>query len=153
MSQERLQGRSIQIKICGITNPRDALDSIELGADALGFNLYSGSRRFINIETAGEWIAKLPASIRKVAVLVNPTMKQAIGVSQLPFIHSLQLHGDESPEFCSELAERGISFTKALPMRDEASLTQSTRYSTDSVLLDSGTSRGFGGSGETFPWS
>src|SRR4029077_3107508 len=45
------------------------------------------------------------------------------------------------------------SFTKALPMRDETSLRQPTGYSTDSILLDSGTTAGFGGSGQTFPWS
>ena len=153
MSHQSRRGRTVQIKICGITNPSDALDSIELGADALGFNLYPGSRRYVNIEAASEWIAKLPAGIRKVAVLVNPMIEQAISVARLPFIDSLQLHGNEQPELCSELAERGISFTKALPMRDEASLQQPIGFSTDSILLDSGTGSAFGGSGQTFPWS
>jgi len=153
MSHQSRRGRTVQIKICGITNPSDALDSIELGADALGFNLYPESRRYVNIETASEWIAKLPASIRKVAVLVNPTIEQAISVARLPFIDSLQLHGNEPPELCSELAERAILFTKALPMRDEASLKQPTGFSTDSILLDSETGSAFGGSGQTFPWS
>lgn len=153
MSQQSGRDRSVQIKICGITNPNDALDSVELGADALGFNLYPGSRRFVEIETAAEWISKLPSGIRKVAVLVNPTLELAVSAAQLAFIDSLQLHGNESAEFCSELANRGISFTKALPMRDEASLRQPTGFSTDSILLDSGTAVGFGGSGQAFPWS
>ena len=153
MAQQSRRDRPVQIKICGITNLNDALHSIDLGADALGFNFYPRSRRFIEIKTAGEWIAKLPFSTRKVAVLVNPTVKQAVNIAQLPFIDSLQLHGNESAEFCAELAERGLSFTKALPMRDESSLQQPTSFSTCSVLLDSGTPAGFGGSGQTFPWS
>jgi phosphoribosylanthranilate isomerase len=153
MSRQSRRTRSVQIKICGITNPTDALDSIELGADALGFNLYPASRRFVDIQSASEWISKLPGTIGKVAVLVNPTIEQAVSVAQLPFIDSLQLHGNESPEFCAGLAQRGISFTKALPMRDETSLRQPTSFSTNSILLDSGTASGFGGSGQTFPWS
>jgi len=152
MSQQSRRGRSVQIKICGITNRHDALDAIELGADALGFNLYPGSRRFIDIENAGEWIAELQSSVRKVAVLVNPTLDQAMQIAQLPFIDSLQLHGDESAELCAQLAKHDVVFIKALPMRDESSLRQPVDYSTDSVLLDSSTSVGFGGSGQTFPW-
>jgi phosphoribosylanthranilate isomerase len=153
MAEQGRRDRSVQIKICGITNLNDALDSIDLGADALGFNLYPRSRRFIEIKTAGEWIAKLPSSPRKVAVLVSPTIDEAVNVAQLPFIDTLQLHGNESDEFCAELAKRGFSFTKALPMRDESSLHQPTSFSTRSILLDSGTPAGFGGSGQTFPWS
>ena len=153
MSQESRRGGSVQIKICGITNLSDALDSIELGADALGFNLYPGSRRFVDIETASVWIAKLPSSIRRVAVLVNATVEQAMNIAHLPFIDSLQLHGKESAEFCAELANAGVVFTKALAMRDESSLRQPTSFSTDSILLDSGSPAGFGGSGQPFPWS
>ena len=153
MSQKRGQVRSIQVKICGITNLGDALDAIECGADALGFNLYPRSPRYIDIDEAGDWIATLPSSVRKVAVLVDPTIDQAVTIAHLPFIDSLQLHGNESLELCSELAHLGVSFTKALPMRDETSLRQPTGYSTDSILLDSGTTAGFGGSGQTFPWS
>jgi phosphoribosylanthranilate isomerase len=153
MSHAGRRGRSVEIKICGITNLTDALDAIECGADALGFNLFPGSSRFVEINIAGEWIAKLPSDIRKVAVMVDPTLAEAIRTAQFPFIDSLQLHGNESAEFCSELAKRGVSFTKALPMRDEMSLRQPCRFSTESILLDSGRAESFGGSGQTFPWS
>jgi phosphoribosylanthranilate isomerase len=153
MSHQSARKRPVEIKICGITNLGDAVDAIECGADALGFNFYPRSRRYIDIETAGEWIVSLPDGVRKVAVLVNPTFQQALATARLPFIDSLQLHGNESAELCSQLADRGVNFTKALPMRDEESLRQPTRYSTDSILLDSGTTAGFGGSGQTFPWS
>src|ERR1700732_2562718 len=96
----------IQVKVCGITNLADALAAIECGADALGFNFYPGSKRYIDIFAARDWIAGLPRTVSKVAVLVNPTEAQALGLAQLPFIDALQLHGAESPGFCKALAER-----------------------------------------------
>jgi len=153
MSQQTGRGRSVQIKICGITNLTDALESIDSGANALGFNFYPGSRRFIDIKTAADWMAKIPSVVRRVAVLVNPTLEEALAAVRLPFIDWLQLHGNESEEFCSQLADRGVLFTKALPMGTEGSLPQRTAFSTTSILLDSSTTAGFGGSGQTFPWS
>jgi len=141
------------VKICGITNLDDALEAIDCGADALGFNLYPGSKRFIELDQAAQWIAQIPPGVGKVAVMVNPTLDDALRTARLDLFDSLQLHGNESPEFCRDLAEAGISFTKALPMKDEKSLDQATKFFTRSVLLDSATAHGFGGTGRTFPWS
>ena len=141
------------VKICGITNLDDALEAIDCGADALGFNLYPGSKRFIELEQAAQWIAQIPPGVGKVAVMVNPTLDAALRAARLNLFDSMQLHGHESPEFCRDLAGAGISFTKALPMKDEKSLNQPTKFFTRNVLLDSVTAHGFGGTGRTFPWS
>jgi len=145
--------RSVQVKICGITNLPDATEAIRCGADALGFNLFPGSKRFIEIKSNTDWISQLPSEIRKVAVMVNPTWEETVTTAQFPFFDSLQLHGDESPEFCRKLAERGIVFTKAIPINDDTSLQQPTDFATQSLLLDSESAKGFGGTGEPFPWS
>src|SRR5882672_4272180 len=91
-------GGHVFVKICGITNEADARAAIDAGADALGFNLVRRSKRYIDIEKAGDWIAKLPAELSKVAVLADPNWEDACRVSQLPFIDALQLHGSESPD-------------------------------------------------------
>ena len=145
-------GSRIRIKICGITNAADALAAIDCGADALGFNFYPRSKRYIDTETAGEWIEKLPLGICRMAVLVDPTWAEASRISELPFIDALQLHGNESPEFCQRLAETGIRFAKALPVRDPKSLTDIPSFSTDTLVLDSACRGEFGGAGKTFPW-
>ena len=142
----------IRVKVCGITNRTDALAAIECGADALGFNSFPGSKRYIDIFAARDWISGLPGTVSKVAVVVNPTEVQAIGLAQLPFIDALQLHGEESPSFCQTLAERGIAFAKALSVSDENSLRDVPSFSTCTVVLDSGFGAGFGGSGKTFSW-
>lgn len=142
----------IQVKICGVTNPVDALAAIECGADALGFNFYPGSKRYIEIEKAADWIDQLPRDICKVAVLVDPAFEEAIRVSECRFIDALQLHGGESAEFCRSLAGRGIRFAKALPVADESSLLNVPSYHTRTVVLDTATCGRFGGTGRTFPW-
>jgi|ERR1700730_682961 len=143
----------VEIKICGITNLPDALKSIKLGADALGFNLFPGSKRFVEFDAARKWIAQLSPEIRKVAVLVNPTWEEALKLARSSIFDFLQLHGNESREFCRKLADQGIAFTKALPMNDKSSLQQPAAFSTERILLDSATGHGFGGTGRTFPWS
>jgi len=142
----------IRIKICGITNAADALAAIGFGADALGFNFYPRSKRYIEIETARDWIERLPREICKVAVLVDPTWAEARRISELPFIDALQLHGNESPEFCQRLADTGIRFAKAVPITDAKSLADLPSFSTNILVLDSAFGGEFGGSGETFPW-
>jgi phosphoribosylanthranilate isomerase len=142
----------IQVKICGISNFADAVMAVDCGADAIGLNLYPGSTRYLDIEKARDWVEKLPATICKVAVLVDPMFEEAIRVSELGFIDALQLHGQESPEFCRGLAERGIQFAKALPVADESSLLNVPFYHTGTIVLDTATAGKFGGSGRTFPW-
>ena len=140
----------LRIKICGLTTPQDAAAAIEFGADGLGFNFFPGSKRFVGTDV--EWISDLPASVDKIAVLVNPTWEQAEAFSRMPGITALQLHGAETPEFCRRLRDAGIRFEKALPVSDAESLRNLPDYSTSTVLLDSSRAGEFGGSGRTFPW-
>ena len=143
---------ALSVKICGITNLEDARAAIACGTDALGFNFFPGSRRYLNAQSEGEWMAKLPDTVCKIAVLVNPTWDEAIAAAALTFVDALQLHGEETPEFCRRLADRGIRFAKALPVTEGGSRAAIPDFGTDTVLLDSVSRRGFGGSGETFPW-
>lgn len=141
-----------RVKICGLTTLEDAAAAIELGADALGFNFFLGSRRYFPIETGQKWIASLPSTVSKVAVLVNPAWGEAVRVAKLPGISALQLHGAETPDFCRALAEHGIRFVKALPVTTLDSVRMMPSFFTRTVLLDSSRDREFGGSGKTFPW-
>jgi phosphoribosylanthranilate isomerase len=143
----------VRVKICGITNAADALAAIDLGADALGFNFFPGSKRYVDIQSNAEWIAQLPAEVCKVAVLVNPMPTEAIEFANLPFIDALQLHGNESPAFCKILAERGIHFAKALVVADQDSLVEVPNFFTNTILLDSISQGGFGGGGKVLPWA
>jgi phosphoribosylanthranilate isomerase len=140
-----------RVKICGITTEGDARAAIELGADALGFNFFPGSKRYLPLAGAAGWMAKLPAEIVKVAVLVDADWKEACAIGALPFIDALQLHGSEEPEYCRKLAEKGIQFAKAIPVMAQ-SLGRTPSFFTKTLVLDSSNAGEFGGSGRTFPW-
>jgi phosphoribosylanthranilate isomerase len=139
------------VKICGITNPADAEGVIAAGADALGFNFWPGSERYLEPAEAAHWITELADTVIRVAVLVNPTLAYAKEIAAIGGIDLLQLHGAESPDFCLSLVEAQVPLWKAIPMtgRDIAL----PDFHTNRLLLDAGVGPKFGGSGTSFPWS
>lgn len=145
--------RRLRIKICGITNAPDAEAAVQAGADALGLNCFRGSKRYLDLERAAEWVQAIPAHTGRVAVMVNPSLDEALAVARLPFISALQLHGSESPEFCAQLAKERIRFAKAIPVTTETSLPHVFSYATEWIVLDSASADSFGGTGQTFPWT
>ncbi len=142
----------VRVKICGLTNAADTAAAIAAGADALGFNFYPGSKRYLDHATAADWLREVPGSVRRVAVLVNPTLAEALAIAALPFIDGLQLHGTETPEFCRALAAAGVRFGKAIPVGASRLLSDATAFATRTLVLDTQNESGFGGTGSTFPW-
>jgi phosphoribosylanthranilate isomerase len=137
----------VRIKICGITNQGDAEAAIELGADALGFNTYSGSKRCIDLRKEAGWIGSLPPFVTRVAVMVNPTGGEAAAVFDLPFIDAVQFHGNEDDNFCAVFAKRGLPFIKAISAKDEGAIAGAGGFSTSAILLDAHVPGEFGGTG------
>ena len=140
------------VKICGITNQADADAAIEAGTDALGFNLVPRSKRCLDIKSAREWIEKLPPKVLKIAIIADPNWEDACRIGRFTFFDALQLHGNESPEFCRRLADAGIPFAKAVPVTGSKSLADLPNYFTDTMILDSSAGGTFGGTGKPFPW-
>jgi phosphoribosylanthranilate isomerase len=139
----------VRVKICGITNEHDARTSIVLGASALGFNTWHGSKRYLDLATAGGWIAELPPFVTRVALLVNAPLAEAERVARLPFIDALQLHGDEDAQYCAQVARFGRPFIKALRLRSAAELEGLERFATRHFLIDAHVEGQFGGTGIT----
>ncbi|HEY5232949.1 MAG TPA: phosphoribosylanthranilate isomerase [Verrucomicrobiae bacterium] len=140
---------SVKVKICGITNLADAQAAVEAGADALGFNFYEKSPRFILLETAPEIAKQIPPFVMRVGVFVDAEpdfVLRAIGEVGLTM---LQFHGDERPEFCTQF---GLMSMKAFRIRDAESLKKIPDYLTDAYLLDAFSSTTLGGTGEKFNW-
>jgi phosphoribosylanthranilate isomerase len=141
------------IKICGITSEEQAHAIIAAGADALGINFWPKSKRYLPPTEAQRWLPELRALTALVAVLVNPEpglLDELLG-SQM--VHTLQLHGDETPEVVAGLMARGAHVIKALPVRDEASLDAIGHYACTDILLDSYNPGLYGGEGQSFPWA
>lgn len=139
----------IKIKICGITNLEDALYATECGADSLGFNFYKKSPRSIEPRKAAEIIAQLPPFVMPVGVFVNEHEDTIREIHQSTCIQAVQLHGDESPEFCQRFGGRVI---KAFQIRDKESLKTMAHYRVGAFLLDSYRKGVRGGTGTAFDW-
>lgn len=146
----------VKVKVCGITNLEDALKAVEYGADALGFNFYPPSPRFVAPEKARAILSELPQGLFNVALFVNEGKERVEEVLSYGLIsggrqafQGLQFHGDESPEYC-----RGWNFKviKAFRIKDQDSVNRLHGFPADFYLLDTWVA-GYGGSGSSFPWS
>jgi phosphoribosylanthranilate isomerase len=137
----------IKIKICGITNLDDAMAAAEDGADALGFNFYKKSPRYVDPGKAAEIIHQLPPFITPVAVFVNEREEKVRDIQFTTGIKVLQFHGDERPEFCDRFATRVI---KAFRSRTRTASHMAHYHGC--ALLDSYREGLRGGNGTTFDW-
>src|SRR4051794_40620596 len=95
-----------KVKICGITNVEDARHAVDCGADALGFNFYESSPRYVTTETAAYIISRLPSSIACVGVFVNEDVEKMGEAAHLAGLTVLQLHGNESPDLLAKCMAR-----------------------------------------------
>ncbi len=91
------------IKICGITNPEDARESVAAGANALGFVFYEKSPRRVKVETVKSIVVDLPLKVEKIGVFVNETVEVVERTVTEAGLTAVQLHGEEDAEFSRAL--------------------------------------------------
>jgi phosphoribosylanthranilate isomerase len=141
----------VRIKICGITNLEDARLAADLGAHALGFIFYPKSPRSVRPDAAREIIRNLPPLVMTVGVFVDEEAEVVRGIAETAGLDWVQLHGQESPEYCCELKHRVI---KGFRIQDSSSLTLLPQYqgTVQAMLLDTYKAGTAGGTGETFDW-
>lgn len=137
----------VRVKICGITNRDDAEEAIACGADALGFNTWPGTKRFIDLAREADWIRDLPPFVSRIALVVNASLADSQRVAGYSFIDAVQFHGDEDPVYCAAFASSGKSFIKALRIRSESDMEGADAFSTRHVLVDAHVAGMFGGTG------
>ncbi len=140
------------IKICVITNLEDALISVDAGADALGFNFFPPSPRYIAPVSARAIIEELPEHVHAVGVFVNEESPDKVArIADEAGVTMLQLHGDESPHYCSALTGRYV--IKTLSVRKDFNPESANDYAVDAVLLDAFDPELRGGTGNVIDWS
>jgi phosphoribosylanthranilate isomerase len=144
----------IRVKICGLTRLQDAELAVELGAWAVGMVFYEGSRRRCEIDEAETIGAALRRRVEVAGVFVNAPLEELVEVSERVGLTLVQLHGDEGPAYCTEVARRtGARTIKAAPVKGLFTLRDLERFQTDFHLLDGYLDGQRGGTGETFDWS
>ncbi|MXW42526.1 MAG: phosphoribosylanthranilate isomerase [Acidimicrobiia bacterium] len=135
------------IKICGITNPEDALLATALGADALGF-VFAPSPRQISPAHVQAIVSRLSPEVLTVGVFRNEIPERVVDITSRCGLKAVQLHGAESPTETRKVREQVPVVIKAFTGGSHA-LTRATAYGADMVLVDSKTP----GSGQVFDWS
>lgn len=144
----------MRVKICGVTDADDALLATELGAWAIGMVFARGSRRRCSIAVAERIGAELRRRTEIAGVFVNAPLEEVGRVAERVGLTLVQLHGDEGPAYCSEVARRtGARVIRAAPVRGAFTLHDIARYHTDFHLLDGHAPGMRGGSGERFDWT
>jgi phosphoribosylanthranilate isomerase len=146
-----------RVKVCGLTCLPDAELAVELGAWALGMVFYEHSPRRCSMDEALRIATAMRRRVELCGVFVNASLEEVMRVSEQLELTMLQLHGEEGPSFCHEVARRtGAKVVKAIQVSDVGDLRDIERYHCDYHLLDAraaGRPELRGGTGETFDWS
>jgi phosphoribosylanthranilate isomerase len=142
-----------RVKVCGITRPEDAELAASLGAWAIGFILWPGSKRCADPAVAAGIARALRRRVEPVGVFVNQPLDEIERLADAIGLTHVQLHGDEGPSFCSAVAQRtGVRVIKAIRIASAADVRDAERFHTDLHLLDTAARGLRGGSGTTWDW-
>ena len=140
------------IKVCGMRDAENIREVEALGVDWMGFIFYGPSSRFV-----GERPEYLPEQCQRVGVFVNSTMEEILQKTEEFGLNFIQLHGDESPAFCSRLRSvlpLDLGLIKMVGISSKSDMKATTAYTpfVDYFLFES-PCNGYGGSGKKLDWS
>ncbi|HEY3965005.1 MAG TPA: phosphoribosylanthranilate isomerase [Planctomycetaceae bacterium] len=147
------------IKICGIRDVETARAVAQAGADAVGLNFYSNSPRVVAPAVAAEIVSALPSGIEPVGVFVNHSLDEVRAITRECGLRTIQLHGDEPPEFVAALA-LDFQVIRAFRVGDdglnqiETDLAACRRLGASpwACLIDAKVPGSYGGTGQVAPW-
>ncbi|HBE21814.1 MAG TPA: phosphoribosylanthranilate isomerase [Cyanobacteria bacterium UBA11149] len=146
----------MRIKICGITKPEQGNAIAKLGATALGFICVASSPRYVTPKQIKSIVENLEVSVDKIGVFVNSQIEEICKIVMETGLTGVQLHGNESPEFCTKLRQLlpKIEIIKALRIKTRESLQEADNYANyvDTLLLDAYHPQQLGGTGITLDW-
>jgi phosphoribosylanthranilate isomerase len=134
------------VKICGITTLEDARQAVEAGADALGFNFWPRSVRYVTVARAGEIIAALGHPVLKVGVFVDATAPEVEATARVAGLDVAQLHGNT-------VAAPAVRWWQAWSAKADGLRERMVSSSAEAYLIDTPAGELRGGTGKTFDWS
>lgn len=139
------------IKVCGMREPENIRDVAALQPDMMGFIFYPSSARYAGNLAPSETTCP---GIRKVGVFVNEQRERSLQLALRYRLDAVQLHGEETPEACRFLRNRGLQVIKALGIESPSDFLRTSAYEAvcDLFVFDTKTTS-YGGSGRCFDWS
>lgn len=144
---------SLKIKVCGMREEANIQALSQLQPDLIGFIFYPPSKRFVGLDFNQKNLNQIDSEIIKTGVFVNAQLHEIIEFSKLYGFKAVQLHGEESPEFCEEIKKEGLLILKAFGVNEDFNFEQLKPYESlvDYFLFDTKMDS-YGGSGKTFDW-
>ncbi len=146
----------MRIKICGITKPQQGREIVSLGATALGFICVKASPRYVDVNQIRAVVEQVPKDTDKIGVFANSSIEEIIQIATNSVLTGIQLHGDESPEFCQQLRDNlpEMEIIKALRIKavDDLSKVEFYLAKVNTLLLDAYHPQQLGGTGEKIDW-
>lgn len=139
----------LKVKICGITNVEDYVAAAALGADFVGFVFFRHSPRSVSPQFVKNISRQFSFPLKKIGVFVNESIENIKKIFEETGLDIIQLHGDESPDFCRNLK---LPYWKAIRIRDRKSLEQMKFYNCRTFLLDTYVRGKAGGTSVSFDW-
>ncbi len=141
-----------QIKVCGLTNVKEAVGCADLGVDAIGFVFFPQSPRNVSLNQAKKISAALPDHIKTVGVFVNESYDNIMHIADYCKLKAVQLHGRESPELTHKLGMENLLVLKALFMSGTPSLNEVSHYDASAYLVECGKGDLPGGNALSWNW-
>lgn len=140
----------VKVKICGITNRKDAEAACRFGADALGF-VFAPGPRMADVNTVRKIAMRLPPYISLVGVFVDEDIKSVRKIADRCRLDCIQLHGNETISYCKEL-KKYYKIIKVIKVKEKGDFSGFSGYDADAFLLDTYTAGRAGGTGLKFDW-
>lgn len=145
--------KNLKIKVCGMREPKNVTDVAACNPDFMGLIFYAKSSRFVGFEPQPSILNAIPESIQKVGVFVNETIEQVLAISRTWQLNVVQLHGQETPDYCKQTKESGLTVFKAFSIDDNFNFALLEQYKDccNYFLFDT---KGLlpGGTGQKFNW-
>ncbi len=151
MKPRLVQQEHVGVKICGVRTLHDALSACDAGADALGFNFWPHSKRYLDPSELSKWMRDMPDSVERIGVFVNAGTEEVMRLLEDGVVHAAQFHGDETSDYYKKFSPATVCL-KAFTVRDASSLDVVSGFQASTVLLDAYCPGEYGGSGTSFEW-
>ncbi|HEX2896489.1 MAG TPA: phosphoribosylanthranilate isomerase, partial [candidate division Zixibacteria bacterium] len=139
-----------RIKVCGITRLQDALLADQLGADMVGFVFYKKSPRYMTIKKAKRIISKLPPTLDKVGVFIEPKLESILRTVRMLKLDYAQIHSNKPVPLIARLKKQGVKVIESFHITKHSDYERVSKSEADIFQFDNRTKGPGGGTGKRF---
>lgn len=147
--------KSVEVKICGLTDPAQAIECVRCGADAIGLVFYQPSPRNVSRDQAAEIVSAIKGRAATVGVFVDMPLEEIVEIAHVAGLDFVQLHGREDLNYLQQLRQADLRVIKVLKTTGEQLKAQASVFGDecDSLLVEAGKGILPGGNRSVWDWA